>query len=506
MSSKRAHTGCPWRALAAVILSSSSVLTLCGCTSLREYIHNGFEVGPDYRRPPSPVAENWIDATDSRLKQGPAELCSWWTVFNDPVLDNLIQTAYQQNLTLRQAGFRILQARAFRGITIGQLFPQTQFADGSFTKNAQSIETVNSRFIGNRFFDQWNLGFTVAWELDFWGRFRRAVESSTANLDASVEDYDAVLVTLLSDVATAYVQIRTFEERIRFATENAAIQRKTFQVAEGRFKAGTVRDLDVAQAGSVLAQTEAAIPELEIALRQFQNQLCILLGIPPEDLLPKLGPAGIPKAPPEVAIGIPADLLRRRPEVRRAERQAAAQSALIGVSEAEFYPHISLVGDLNYSAERFKDVFSSTALNGSFGPTFQWNVLQYGRILNDVRLQDARFQELAAAYQQSVLTAQQEVENGLATFLKAQKRVALQAKSVADAARAVKLINTLFEGGLVDITQVTQLQLILVQAQDTLAQAQGEVPTGLIQVYRALGGGWEIRCQPAVTETAAPTP
>jgi outer membrane protein TolC len=218
-----------------------------------------------------------------------------------------------------------------------------------------------------------------------------------------------------------------------------------------------------------------------------------LLGMPPEELQSRLGPAPIPTTPPEVAVGIPADLLCRRPDVRRAERLAAAQCALIGVAESDFYPAISINGTLGYSAQQFPDLFRSSALNGNVGPSFQWNLLNYGRILNNVQLHDARFQELVAAYQQTVLNANKEVENGLVTFLKAQRRTQLQAASVRDALAAVKIVLAQFEGGLIDFTRVSQLEQSLVQQQDVLTQAQGEIATGLIQVYRALGGGWQIR-------------
>ena len=238
-----------------------------------------------------------------------------------------------------------------------------------------------------------------------------------------------------------------------------------------------------------------------ISLRQTNNQLCILLGIPPEELGPKLGSAPIPTAPTEVAAGIPADLLRRRPDVRRAERQAAAQSALIGVAEADFYPHIAITGTIGYSAQHLKDLFRSASLAGAVGPSFQWNILNYGRILNNVRLQDARLQELLIVYQNTVLTAAQDVENGLVIFLRAQQRAQFQAASVADAEEAVKIaLKNQWPAGLIDFTRVTQLEQNLVQVQDTLAQARGEIGLGLIQVYRALGGGWQIRltgCEPS---------
>jgi NodT family efflux transporter outer membrane factor (OMF) lipoprotein len=483
---------------AAVVASLIAVLSLGGCTGPREYVHNGFKVGPNYCPPGAQVADNWIDAADKRVRTESEDLSRWWQVFNDPVLDGLVYDAYHQNLTLREAGFRVLQARAQLAISVGNLFPQTQYASGDFTRNAASAETANNIFdFGipgtRRFFSQWDFGFNVGWELDFWGRFRRAIESNQANLGATVADYDDVLVTLLGDVATNYVQLRTLQQQIDYARFNVELQRQTLTIVEARFKAGTTSELDVRQSRSTLAQTEAGIPELEISARQAANRLCILMGIPPQDLQARLGTAPIPTAPTEVAIGIPADLLRRRPDVRRAERQAAAQSAQIGVAEADFYPAISIVGTIGWSAESFPDLFRSSALQGSVGPSFQWKILNYGRILNNVKLQKAKFQELVTAYEQSVLNGNVEAENGLVTFLRAQSRTRLQAVSVDEAQKAVALGLVQYKAGTVDFTRITQLEQNLVLQQNTLAQARGEIGQGLIQVYRAMGGGWEIR-------------
>ena len=469
------------------------LFSLCGCTSLREYVHNGFLVGPNYCPPEAPVAQDWIDADDKRLRTDCENLSDWWTVFRDPHLDGLIRCAYRQNLTLREAGCRVLQARAQFRRTTGQLFPQSQALGGDFYRNAASRQLPNSQFLTTPFYSQWDFGFNLGWELDFWGRFRRAIEADAANLDASVEDYDDVLVTLLGDVAAAYVQMRTLEGRIACAKTNVELQHETLEIAEARFEGGTTSELDVYQARSTLEQTEAQIPEMEIDLRITINQLCILLGMPPEKLEASLGPAPIPTAPADVAIGIPADLLRRRPDVRRAERLAAAQCARIGVAESDFYPAFSINGTLGYSAGQFPDLFGPSALNSAVGPSFQWNLLNYGRILNNVRIQDAKFQELVTAYQQTVLNANREVENGLATFLRAQQRTKLQAESVRDAKKAVDIVLIQYRAGACDFTRVTQLEQFLVQQQYVLLQAQGEIASGLVMVYKALGGGWQIR-------------
>ncbi len=500
--------------LTGLALGVVAAAASCGCTGPREYVRNGFKVGPNYAPPAVPVAANWIDASDKRVRSETEDISRWWTVFNDPMLDNLIQEADAQNLTLREAGFRILQARAQLAITVGQILPQSQYAAGGFARNAASSETANNIFsVGipgfHRFFSQWDFGFNLAWELDFWGRFRRAIESGEANLDASVSDYNDVLVTLLGDVASNYVQLRTLEQQIDYANQNVRLQRDTLTIVEARFRAGTTSELDVHQSRSTLAQTEAGIPDLEISLRQAANRLCILLGIPPEELEARLGKGPIPTAPPEIAVGIPADLLRRRPDVRRAERRAAAQSAQIGVAEADFYPAIAIVGTIGYSAEQFPDLFRSAAFTGGVGPAFQWKILNYGRLLNNVRLQNARFNELLTAYQQAVLTGSEEVENGLVTFLRAQVRTRYQAESVEQAQKAVALGLVQYTGGTVDLTRITQLEQNLVLQQNTLAQAQGQIALGLIQVYRALGGGWEnpsTSFRPVNAELAPPPP
>ncbi|MHB1038300.1 MAG: efflux transporter outer membrane subunit [Pirellulales bacterium] len=484
------------RGLAAWTAVSAAAVALSGCTSFSEYLHNGFKVGHDYRRPSAAVAPHWIDEAD--LRTDTEDLRAWWTVFNDPVLNDLIATAYRQNLTLRQAGFRVLQARAQLGIAVGEVFPQSQNAFGSYRRQA----------VAGNFFDQWSSSFNLAWELDFWGRFRRAVQSADAQLDSSVENYDAVLVTLLGDVATNYVQIRTFQERISLLRANVELQRGVLKVARDRLAAERVTELDVDQAESNLAQTEAQIPRLEIGLRQASDRLCILLGIPAVDLVKQIGAGPIPAVPPgmKVAIGMPADLLRRRPDVRRAERDAAAQAELIGIAEAEFYPFITISGSLGYQAAKLSQLFRPESFTGNIGPSFQWNILNYGRILNNVRLQDAAFQELVAVYQNTVLQADAEVEDGLVAFLRSQTSAALFDTSVRSAQRAVAIVIAQYERGGVDFNRFALIEQNLVQQQDFLAQEQGQIAVGLIQVYRALGGGWQIRLESAEAAPAVPGP
>lgn len=466
---------------------------LTGCSSWTQYLHNGFKVGPDYGRPPAPVAQQWIDAADQRVRSVSADEELWWTVFNDPALNDLVQSAYQQNLSLREAGFRVLEARAQLGITVGQLAPQTQANTGGYSASGLSHNVANRAYTPERWFSQWDYGFNLSWELDFWGRFRRAVESSEATLDASVEQYDDVLVTLLGDVATNYVQYRTVEQRLACAQQNLRVQQKILELAAARFRGGMTSELDVHQAQSDLSSTEALISQLRVLRREANNRLCILLGSPPESLEQRLGTGPIPTAPPSVAVGIPVDLLRRRPDVRRAERLAAAQSAKIGVAQADLYPHVFINGSLGYGSQDLDNLFTGNSFNGSIGPGFQWNILNYGRILNNVRSQDASFQELVVAYQQTLLKANEEAENGLVGFLEAQQQVLALTRSVVEAQKSVEQAMAQYEGGLTDFNRVAVLQERLVQRQDQLAQAQGDIALALVRVYRALGGGWQIR-------------
>ncbi|HEV3006627.1 MAG TPA: efflux transporter outer membrane subunit [Pirellulales bacterium] len=475
-----------WMALAAVGLAG-------GCTSIQQWHRNGFKVGPNYRQPSAPVAEKWIDAADERVKaDGAAD--DWWTRLNDPTLDGLVQTAYLQNLDLQTAGTRILDARAQRNIASGNLFPQSQSAIAAYVRGQ----------VGKNFVlpvpSELNLfatGFNASWEADFWGRYRRTIAASQATLDASVDGYRDALVMLLADVATNYVQYRTYQQRLEYARRNVDIQTSTLDLAQTRFDVGTTTELDVQQAKSNLAQTRSTIPPLEIGLRQAGNSLCILLGIPASDLSAMLEVKPIPTAPVELAIGIPADLLRRRPDVRRAERDVAAQSEQIGIATADFYPRLSINGVIGYTGNNLKDLFSSKGFTGVVFPTFQWNILNYGRILNNVRAQDANFRGKVLTYQQTVLRAGREVENGLVAFLQTQVQARRLEESAAAAQRSVELVTDQYQGGVTDFNRVYNTQATLVNAQDQLAVARGNIALNLIAVYKALGGGWQSFGPPA---------
>ncbi len=462
--------------------------SICGCSSVRQWWNNGFEVGPNYCPPAASTADRWIDSADPRVKNDPPQDCSWWTVFNDPTLDGLVETAYRENLDLKAAGTRILDSRAQRNIAIGNLFPQSQYAAADFA-HAQISKNLTLPLPGtvSVFAD----GLNASWELDFWGRYRRSIEAAEADLDASVQSYGDTLVLLLSEVATNYVQLRTFEQRLQFARENVSIQQRSLGLAEARFRDGRGTELDVRQARSNLSQTQSLIPPLVAGRRQAGNRLCTLLGRPVTDISQELPAAGIPIAPPQVALGIPADLLRRRPDVLRAERQVAAQSARIGVAEADLYPRLALSGFLGYAANDFSDLFASKSFLGFILPNVQWNVLNYGRIRNNVRAQDVRLEGAALAYEQAVLNAGREVEDAVVGFLQAQEQAAYLESSAADARRTVELVLLQFQTGVVDFNRVFNAQSSLVAIEDQLAIARGTIALNLIQIYKALGGGWQ---------------
>ena len=461
----------------------------------------GCLVGPNFSEPKAPVAEKWLfEAGNASVDTRNQEYRDWWKVFHDPVLDRLIEIAYNQNLTLVSAGTQVLEARAQLGVAIGEFYPQVQQGNGSvaYIRPSHSDTTQFPLGVPHHFWRD-ALGLTVNWELDFWGKFRRAIESADPSYLSSIANYDYVLATLLGDVATTYIGIRTLQTQIAIARDNIIKQKKALAIAEAKYHGGTATKLDVYQAENVLAQTESTIPQLTIQLNQGFNALAVLLGMPPQPMEPLLaGSSGIPVPPKTVAVGIPADLVRRRPDIRAAELAAMAQGAQIGIAEANLYPAFSLTGVFGTSAStvarsKLKRVFEARGIGFAFGPSFQWNILNYGQITNQVRVEDASLQTLLVNYQNTVLQAQQQVENGLTSFLQGREQVDLLRESVAAANAALGLAFLQYNLGTRDFTTVLTAEQNLYTAQNNLAMAEGNVSSGLASVYEALGGGWQIR-------------
>ncbi len=472
----------------ALVVVTVFVLGLGGCT-----------VGPNYVRPEVGVNSSWLESAPA-LQDEPAEIREWWTAFDDPVLTRLVQEAYEENLSLRAAGLRVIQARAARGIAVGEFYPQEQEIQADYSKNESTKNDANGVPFPRPDYQNAGLGFDAAWELDFWGKFRRNIDAADAALLASIADYDDVLVTLVAEVGLTYVEIRTFERRIELAKINVALQRQSLGLTESRYRNGKVSQLDVTEARSTLANTQASVPGLESSLRDAKLSLGVLLGRTPSGLEQALaGGSGIPTAPPQVATGVPADLLRRRPDVRSAERAAAFQSEQVGIATADLFPSISVGGSFGYRASDADDgslgnnLFESGSRVWSIGPALSWPILNYGRIRNNIRVQDAAFQEAAVNYQNTVLQAAAEVESSLYGFIKSRERLAYLTESAQSARRSLELSTIQYKDGETDFLRVDLAATNLARQEDSQAAAEGRVAASLIGAYKALGGGWELR-------------
>jgi NodT family efflux transporter outer membrane factor (OMF) lipoprotein len=487
---RRRHVASALGGVTYRIIAGAFLLPIAACT-----------IGPNFTAPVAPLAEKFRDVDNRSVKSGPLEYEHWWEGLRDPTLNRLIQIAYNQNLTLLSAGTRVLQARAVLGIAIGVSYPQVQQGTGSVIYNRTSAATpLSGPTATPSYFWTDALAAQAAWELDFWGRFRRGVESADAVYLGSIASYDSVLVSLLGDVTATYVGIRTTEQLIAIARDNVRRQERALSIAKAKYQGGGASELDVFQATNVLEQTRAAIPQLTIQLQQGENALCVLLGVPPQSLGMVLSRSvgRIPSPLRTIVIGIPADLLRRRPDVRAAELAAVAQSAQIGAALTQLYPAISITGTFGGSASTANghtlgDVVNWKGVAYAAGPSFQWNLLNYGQITNNVRLQDAKLQQLLVDYQNTVLSAQQEVDNGLVAYLQSLNQAAFLRRSVQAANGALRIALEQYEQGATSFTTVLTAEQNLLQAQNSLAGASANVPLGLTAVFRALGGGWQIR-------------
>jgi NodT family efflux transporter outer membrane factor (OMF) lipoprotein len=463
-------------------------------------------VGPDFHRPEVPWLASWNGgslaplAAQSRGAGGQIEV--WWRNFHDPVLDQLITQAQRANPSVRTAGLRIMEARAQLGIAGSTRYPQVQQATGQLLH-------VGEERSGGRGPDTsataFNAAFNVSWELDFWGKFSRSIEAADASYLASIAQYDDLQVLMAAQVAGLYCSIRTVEARLLIAQDNATVQRRSLEITERLFNSGHESELDVEQARSLYLGTLATIPVLEASLRQAQNALSILLARPPGPL-PEMAPGHnqIPQAELAAIVDLPADALRRRPDVRAVEMQLAAQSALIGVSAADLYPSISLLGSLGLAATSVSG--SPQVLSWAIGPGLVWNVFDHGRLTNTVLVQDARFQQLYEQYQDAVLRAAREVDDAAVGFAKTREQIALLADAVKAAQRSLDIATIQYREGLTDFQRVIDSQRNLFNQQDLLVTSRGNLVQSLIAIYKAMGGGWEQgRSRPVVDDATRNT-
>lgn len=458
------------------------------------FLFSGCQVGPDYVAPDFPVPDQWHEKAIEGLESGTADLQTWWTVFNDPMLEQLIERSYVDNLDLQVAYARIMEARALLGVASGQYWPGVDgvgfYSSSQASKNGLSAPPDGSDPKQN---DLYSFGMDATWEIDVFGRISRSVEAAHASMEASVENYRDVLVTLLTEVAQSYINLRAVQKRIRYAKANVILQRGTLELTENRRKAGLVPQLDVEQARLVLSSTESVIPQLRQLESQALHRLSVLLGLDPGALSAELsGVTDIPDVPQQVAVGLPAELLRQRPDIRRAERVFASQTAEIGVATAGLYPLFSLSGSFALEGQDFSDTGDWDSRTWGFGPAMRWNLFDGDRARNNIKVQQAQAEQALIQYKQTVLLALEDVENAMVAFEQEKQRLEDLLISVEAAQKSVELVRELYENGLTDFQNVLDMQRTLTTQQDLFASSEGTVANNLVRIYSALGGGWSL--------------
>ncbi len=484
-----------------LILVALILIVNSGCQSLNYWWNNCRRVGPNYKGASAPTADVFSQSDSPYIN--PSSVCDprWWRVFNDPDLDLLIDRLHKQNLSLKAAVCRIAEARALRNIAAANLFPQSQTVESGFVHNQSSQNADGFNPLIPITTDNWSASFDAGWEIDLWGRLKREIASANANICANVKDYDFLLITLIGDVASLYINIRSLDERLELARLNVKSLQGSLEIAKRRFEAGRTSKLDVVQAESNLAATQSLIPQLELAQRQSLNALSVLMAIPPSEIEYLCEGGGkIPEIPASVIVGIPCELIRRRPDIRAAERQLAAQFEQVGIAEADFYPTFTISGTVGYQAAKLSDLIQSGSYTGTIAPGFSWKILNYGRLQNNVRVQQTRVNQLCYDFQNTVLQAQREVEDGIVDFIKNSERYVFDKANEKANRESLNLSLALYKEGEEDFNRVFVVQSNLVQAQDQLVATRANIAQGLISTYKALGGGWEIRCEGGVGE------
>jgi outer membrane protein, multidrug efflux system len=461
----------------------------------------GCAVGPDYKRPDIPAPAAWSERSYAGVVTQTAELARWWEEFNDPVLTRLVNRAVESNLDLRLAEERIRQARALRDIAESGFWP-TVDVSGTYSRSRTSENAIapsSQSSGGSPFFrgsssgqDLFRTGFDSSWEIDVFGGVRRSVEAADATIESTIEDRRDVLVTLTGDVAKNYVDLRGFQKRLAVARDNLKAQQESLEISRVRYEAGLASDLEVAQSEALVNGTAADIPTLEALSKQAAHRLDVLLGLHPGALEAELSKeTPIPALPPEAHVGLPSELLRRRPDIRRAERQLAAATAEIGVATADLYPKFSLSGAFGMQSVSASDWFTAPSRFWSIGPTIRWPVFDAGKIRANIRVRNAQQEQALTSYEKTILTALEDVENALVNYANEQTRYSFLVNAVAANRRALQLSDELYKNGLVDFLNVLVSRLALFNSESNLAQSEATMATNLVALYKALGGGWE---------------
>ncbi len=469
-----------------------AVMTLAGCTNL----------GPDYAEPRVEWLDTWETDLYGQALAAPAsreqDLQFWWQAFNDPTLNTLIETARKENPSLRIAGLAILESKALLGIATGSQYPQLQQASGSWAR-VDSWPTEGDDSGEHANLNSYGAGFDIGWEMDFWGRWRRSVESADAAFFGSITNQQNAQVLLAAQVAEAYYTYLTTVRQIEIARENAALQARSLEITTALFESGQSAELDVQQARTQYLATLSSIPNLEIGLKQVENALSVLLGRSPGDLPELAGAAaGLPTLNPVFIDAYPAGRLMRGPDVRTAAWGVAAQSAQIGVARADLYPSISLFGTIGWSGNSL-DATTDTLSTG-VGPAFTWNLFNYDRLESNVRVQDARLQQAIEGYQLTVLAAAAEIDSAAISVVKTKDQQLVLAEALQAAERSLALSTKRYQEGYSDFQRVLTAQQSRAARSSAYVANQGAHLSAVIAFYRAIGGGW----QPANGEDLIP--
>jgi NodT family efflux transporter outer membrane factor (OMF) lipoprotein len=466
------------RALTVAVIA----LALQACASL----------GPDYQEPQVEWLDQWqTDLYGQVISAGNTEedLSFWWQAFNDPILNGLIETTRQKNSSLQVAALAIVQSRAQLGIATGSQYPQVQQASGSLART-DKWPTEGGNSGDHSYLNSYNAGFNIGWEMDFWGRWRRSIESADAAFFASISNYQNAQVLLSAQMAQSYFSYLTILRQIAIARENTELQKRSMEITTRLYESGQSAELDVQQAKTQYLATLASIPSLEISLRQVKNAIAVLLGRAPGNVSELDNVVGnLPALSPLMIEEIPARLMMRRPDIRTSAWQVAAQSAQIGIAGADLYPSVSLFGSIGWSGNSLNG--NADSVSTGFGPSFTWNLFNYDRIENNVRVQDAALQQLIESYQLTVLGAASEIDNAAISVVKTQEKDILLKDALVAAERSLVLSSKRYQEGYSDFQRVLSAQLARAGASNSYVANQGAHINAVIAFYKSLGGGWQ---------------
>jgi NodT family efflux transporter outer membrane factor (OMF) lipoprotein len=471
------------------VAAVSLAVSLAGCV-----------VGKDYIPASQEMPSAWNQPLSSALRSEPNMPVRWWEIFGDAKLNHLVELAVANNQDVKAAFSRLEASRALRDYTTGQYYP-TVDATGSYSRYKASKDGLMQTPDESDAINLYSGGFDFLWEIDLFGKIKRSVESSEASYQASVEDYRDVMVTLLAEVCRNYVDLRTTQMRIAYAEDNIKIQHDTLDLTKSRYESEIAGELDVRQAELNLANTQAEIPSLRIVETAALNRLAVLVGQMPGTLAEQLGKSQpLPSIKEKIAIGLPADLLRQRPDIRRAERQLAAQTAQIGIATADLYPSLQLMGTFGIQSRQLTGLGDIHNKAYSFGPGVQWRLFDANRIKNTIKIEEAGTQELLARWENAVLLAAEDVENAMTAYAQQNDRKESLDSSVKASLRSLELVESQYKSGLTDFQNVLDTQRTLFSQQDKLAASQGEVLKSLVRIYKGFGGGWQMDAVMAVPE------